>query len=100
MWWHHIEALAPLNLLVNYWWRRTPAFMDSPVNALMLAILTLRGLPPEQRAAWRQQFDHYIFSDADRAVAHIPEHARHALAPLDDNGARAMRAHLLNRLKR
>lgn len=100
MWWHHIEALAPLNLLVNYWWRRTPAFMDSPINALMLAILTMRGLPPEQRAAWRQQFDHYIFSDPDVAVAHIPEHARNALAPLDDNGARAMRAHLLNRLKR
>lgn len=100
MWWHHIEALAPLNLLVNYWWRRTPAFMDSPINALMLAILTMRGLPPEQRAAWRQQFDHYIFSDPEHAVAHIPEHARNALAPLDDNGARAMRAHLLNRLKR
>jgi len=100
MWWHHVEALAPLNLLVNYWWRRTPDFRDSPVNALMMAILTLRGLPPEQRAAWRQQFEHYIFGDPEQAVAHIPEAARHALAPLDDNGARAMRAHLLNRLKR
>jgi hypothetical protein len=100
MWWHHIEALAPLNLLVNYWWRRTPDFMDSPINALMLALLTMRGLPPEQRRSWRHLFDHYVFADGDQAVAHIPEHARHALAPLDDKGARAMRAHLLNRLKR
>ncbi len=100
MWWHHIEALAPLNLLVNYWWRRTPDFMDSPINALMLAILTMRELPPEQRASWRRLFDHYIFCASEQTVAHIPEHARHALAPLDDSGARAMRAHLLNRLKR
>ncbi|KQY86782.1 MULTISPECIES: cupin-like domain-containing protein [Roseateles] len=100
MWWHHVEALSALNLLVNYWWRRTPDYMDSPINALMLALLTMRGLPPEQRRSWRHLFDHYIFDDGDRAVAHIPAHARHALAPLDDAGARAMRAHLLNRLKR
>ena len=38
------------NVLVNYWWRQSPAFMDSPMNALMLAIMTVRDLPPEQRA--------------------------------------------------
>ncbi len=37
MWWHHIESLDAFNVLVNYWWRQSPAYMDSPMSALMLA---------------------------------------------------------------
>lgn len=29
MWWHHIEALEAFNVLVNYWWRQSPPWMDS-----------------------------------------------------------------------
>ena len=36
----------------------------------------------------------------DQTVAHIPPDARHVLAPIDAAGARQLRAHLLNRLKR
>jgi hypothetical protein len=25
LWWHHVESLAPLNVLVNYWWRERAA---------------------------------------------------------------------------
>ena len=100
MWWHHIEALAPLNLLVNYWWSQAPEHMDSPMNALMLALLTMRDLPPAQRAAWANVFKHYVFEADGQTAAHIPPGARHALAPIDAAGARQLRAHLLNRLKR
>lgn len=100
MWWHHVEALEPFNVLVNYWWRQSPDFMDSPMSALMLALLTLRDLPPAQRQAWQTVFAHYVFeADADTA-AHVPAQARHALAPLDDAGARHLRAQLLKRLNR
>lgn len=99
MWWHHIEALAPFNVLLNYWWRASPAYMDAPVNALMLAILCLRDLPPEQRAAWQETFRHYVFEfDAEQAAGHIPEHARHALGTLDAGKAARLRAHLLRNL--
>jgi hypothetical protein len=54
MWWHHVEALTPFNVLVNYWWRQSPDYMDTPTNALMLALLTMRELPPEQRAPGRR----------------------------------------------
>jgi hypothetical protein len=100
MWWHHVESLSSFNLMVNYWWCRSPPAMGAPTTALMHAILSLRDLPPRQRAAWRTLFDHYVF-DADESVcAHIPEPGRGCLAPLDDVAARRLRAELLNRLNR
>jgi len=100
MWWHHMEGLEGFNVLVNYWWRQSPDYMDSPMNALMLALLSVRDLPPEQRETWREMFRHYVFdADAD-TIAHIPEAARGALAPIDDATARELRARLLQRLNR
>jgi hypothetical protein len=100
MWWHHVESLTPFNVLVNYWWRQSPDHMDSPMGALMAALLTLRDLPPEQREIWRNLFDHYVFRADESTAAHIPPHARSALAPLTDGGARHLRQALLNRFKR
>ncbi|HEY0684184.1 MAG TPA: cupin-like domain-containing protein [Steroidobacter sp.] len=100
MWWHHIEALDTLNVLVNYWWRQSPAFMDSPIGALMLAIMTVRDLPKEQRDAWFNLFRHYVFEADENTAAHIPEAARRALAPMDADIVRDIRARLLQRLNR
>jgi len=100
MWWHHVEALDGFNVLVNYWWRQSPDWMDTPNNALMHALMTVRDLPPAQRAAWAELFRHYVFeADADTA-AHIPPAARGLLAPFDDNVSRMVRAQLLKRLNR
>lgn len=100
MWWHQVEGLEPFNILINYWWRQSPAFMDTPFNTLLQALLTLRELPPAQRAAWQEIFRHYIFDSDGGEVAHIPPAARGMLAPLDAAGARALRAQVLNRLNR
>ena len=100
MWWHHIEALDPFNVLINYWWRQSPDFMDTPTNALMAAFLTMRDLPPAQRKAWQEIFRHYIFEADEHTTAHIPPNARGALAPLTEDGARALRTQLLKRLNR
>jgi hypothetical protein len=100
MWWHHIESLESLNVLVNYWWRQSPAFMDTPMNALMLAILTVRDLPPEQLQAWRNLFEHYVFAANEHTAAHIPPQARRVLGPLNAESARELRARLLQRLNR
>jgi Cupin-like domain len=100
MWWHHVEALDSFNVLVNYWWRQSPAHMDSPMNALMMAMLSVRDLPEEQRTAWQQLFDHYVFAADEDAHAHIPAPARGTLLPLDPDAARALRARLLRSLNR
>jgi hypothetical protein len=100
MWWHHVEALACFNVLVNYWWRQSPEYMDTPTNALMLALLSIRDLPPEQRNAWQDIFRHYVFEAGDQTAAHIPPSARRVLGPIGDDAARMLRAQLLKKINR
>lgn len=100
LWWHHVEGLDSFNVLLNYWWRATPGHMDSPMNALMLALMSVRDLPAEQRAAWQEIFRHYVFEADQDTAAHIPEGARRTLAPLTPEVARELRARLLQRLNR
>jgi hypothetical protein len=80
MWWHHVEGLDSLNVLINYWWRQSPAFMHSPADVLI--------------------FRHYVFDADETTAAHIPEHCRGMLAPINDTSARRIRAELLNKLNR
>lgn len=100
LWWHHMEALEDFNMLVNYWWRQSPAWMDTPMDALMHAILCVRDLPPTQREAWKEIFRHYVFDADESTASHIPEAARGVLSPLDEARARRLRARLLQRLNR
>jgi hypothetical protein len=100
MWWHHVEAFDPLNVLVNYWWRRSPAFMDPPANVLDYALLALRDLPAEQRAAWHDVFRYYVFEFDPGSLDHLPPDRRGVLAPLDETRARQLRAQVRNRLNR
>jgi len=100
MWWHHVEALDPFNILVNYWWNTSPVFMDTPQHTLLHALLSLRDRPAPEKAAWKTLFDFYVFGPADRAGAHLPPQARGALGALDDSSARRLRAQLLSKLNR
>jgi hypothetical protein len=100
MWWHHVEGLDGLNVLINYWWRQSPSYMSTPVNALNLALLTIRDLPADQRKVWHNIFQYYVFNADDDAFEHIPEPARGPLGPIDEQTARQLRADLLNRLNR
>ncbi len=98
MWWHHVEALGALNVLMNFWWRDSPSFIPSPQLALKLAMLSINALPIEQKAAWRAHFEHYVFGEAQ--AEHIPAHLRGLQGPLTEAVARQVRAELLNKLNR
>lgn len=100
MWWHHVEGLSAFNVLVNYWWRETPRYLGQPQEALNHAILAIRDLPPEDKAIWRQLFEHYIFDNGPEVTAHIPEGSRGILDPLTPETAGRIRAFLLRTLNR
>lgn len=100
MWFHHIEGLEPVNLLINAWWRQTPAHVDSPLNALHLALMTMRNLPEKERRIWQHHFQHFVFDADDNTWAHIPEAARGLLELPDETTSRQARAQLLSNLKR
>ncbi|WP_353217570.1 cupin-like domain-containing protein [Sandarakinorhabdus sp.] len=100
LWYHHVEAFAPFNVLINYWWRDTPRFLGQPQNALNHAVLAIRDLPQAQRDIWRQMFEYYVFSGGDEAAAHVPEHGRGVLAPFDADTAGRMHAFLLRSLSK
>lgn len=100
MWFHHVESLAPVNLLINAWWRQTPGFVDSPLSTLRLALMTLRDLPEKERQVWQHHFQHFIWDARPEHWAHIPEPARGLLGPIDETLSRQARAQLLSQLKR
>jgi len=100
LWWHHVEALARFNVLVNYWWNEAPTFLDTPQTTLLHAMLSLRDRSPAEKAAWRAMFDYYVFGPADQAAAHLPAHAQGPLAPIDATSARRLRAQIINKLNR
>jgi hypothetical protein len=83
MWWHQVRSLESVNMLVNYWWSPPKPDKGHPVDALLHAMLTIRDLPEQHRAAWREHFEHYVFAGT-AAGTHLPEDRRGILGPLDD----------------
>lgn len=100
MWWHHVEALSPFNVLVNFWSNFVPPFIDSPQVTLLHALLSLRDRPADEKAAWKALFDYYVFGDPELPRAHLPAHAQGPLAPIDDQLARRLRAQVTRKLQR
>lgn len=100
LWWHHVQALQPFNVLVNYWWNAAPAYIPAPPQALYHALWSLRDRPEREKQAWRALFDYYVFGDAQRAGEHLPPQARKTLGPIDETLARQLRAMLINKLNR
>jgi len=80
-WWHGVESLEPVSILVNYWWFDAPTGVAPPFDALLHAILAYRHLPARDRAVWRMMLDHYVFDANGDPAAHLPDHVKGILAP-------------------
>jgi hypothetical protein len=99
-WYHHVEALSPLNLLVNYWWNPARRDVGSPWDAMMHGLVALRRLPPDQRRAWRAMFDHYVFATETDPGAHLPEAVRGILGADSPADLATMRRSIIAALQR
>lgn len=100
LWWHHVQAHAPLNVLINYWWSTAPAQAGSPFECLIHGLLSIRNLRDEERAAWKALFDHFIFSPQPDDLAHLPVSARGVLGDLTPETAQMIRQFLIGSLSR
>ena len=76
MWWHDVLSLEDFGCLINFWWHESEPPQLSPLDALYHSVIALKNLQPNERAAWRAHFDHYVFGDNGDPVAHLPEKAR------------------------
>jgi len=98
-WYHHVEALDAFNVLVNYWWDPARRDIGSPWDAMMLGLMSLRTLPPDQRRAWRAMFDHYVFLANGDPGGHLPAAARGILDATSPQHVARMRRALLAKLQ-
>ena len=93
LWWHHVNATAPVNILMNYWHnnvRDGGAFL-----ALAHAMLSVRDLPQPQREAWRHWFEHFVFGpDAAHAADHLPKGAEGINGPASEQRTQMMRQYI------
>ncbi|MGV3555634.1 MAG: cupin-like domain-containing protein [Croceibacterium sp.] len=80
-WWHGVESLEPVSILVNYWWNDAPEGVAPAYDALLHAIYAYRHLPAGDRDVWRMMLDHYVFEANGDPAAHLPDHAKGILGP-------------------
>jgi hypothetical protein len=70
------------------------------MDIVMHAMLGLRDRPEAEKNAWRQVFEYYIFGPADTPREHLPANIQGALADLDNDSIRRLRALVKNKLNR
>jgi hypothetical protein len=99
LWWHQIEATAPFNGLINYWWDPFAGGPDAPYTAMLLAMIAIGERPPREREAWKAWFDHYVFRTNGHPLAHLPEEQHGLLGPLKENYGR-IRVRIMQLLRR
>jgi len=98
LWWHHVRSLDPVSMLVNFWWQPGAATQDYGAEALLLAMMSIKTLPPSHRDAWRALFDHYVFEDHGPPGVHLPAERRGVQGEMSPKAAAMLRADIARRL--
>ena len=102
LWWHHVESLMALNILINYWWKGklgSANKSDSGFDGLLHCLLNMNTLPPDPRQAWRAIFDHYVFDSRNDPAAHIAPHRRGVLGNVTPALEQEIKAWLVRRIQ-
>ena len=98
-WWHAVESLEDINVLVNYWWGGLESGSLSPNHSLMHSMLTIAKLSRQQRQSWQHFFDYLVFQqDADPA-AHLPDNLHDLITNLDPQQQNSVYEFLKTNLK-
>ena len=99
LWWHAVESLERINVLVNYWWGGIDDSGVSPNDSLLHAMVTIAGLDDNQRRAWRDYFDYYVFRSDKDPTAHLPDRLQDITTSLGPDQASEVRQFLADKLR-
>ena len=99
LWWHGVESLDPLNILVNYWWNETLPAHHKPILALIHSMALMSGLPDDQREVWRTFFNYFAFRTDGDPGAHLPSDLRDVVGNLSSTDRDQVLAFVAERLK-
>ena len=99
LWWHGVESLEPLNILVNYWWNDADASHHKPILSLVHSMVLMSGLPADQREVWRMFFDYFAFQTDGDPGAHLPSDLRDVMGKLSSADRDQVIAFIAERLK-
>ena len=98
MWFHNVESLDSLGVLVNFWWRDAAVHMFTPMFTMLHAMLSIKGLPDYEKDCWQRMFEQYVFETNGDPMAHLPEHAKGFFGEMTPEKAARLRLYLLQSL--
>ena len=99
LWWHGVESLEPLNILVNYWWNDTLPGHQKPILALIHCVALMAALPAEERELWQKFFNYFAFQAEGDPAAHLPADIRDVMGGLSSSDRDEVLAFVAERLK-
>lgn len=92
LWWHSVESLESVNVLVNYWWTGSGVATDSPFHSLLHSMLSISSLPEDERKIWRDFFDYFVFQTDIDPAAHLPDALQDVLGSLAPDARKRLKA--------
>ncbi len=98
LWWHGVESLEGLNILVNYWWGGQTEGTPSANDSMMHSMLSIAKLSPAKREAWRQYFNYYVFQTGNESQKHLPASLNDLVTDLSEEQKKALKMFLSKRL--
>ena len=97
-WWHAVESLDEVNLLVNYWWTEGVEPDIGANQSLMHSMLSIAQLSPHKRRAWRALFDHLVFRLEHDPSSHLPDDLKDIVTTMTDEQRRSVFQYLASAL--
>lgn len=102
LWWHHVQALSDINLLVNYWSGGSAGGNCAPPHAyaaMLMSILAMNNASPAVRQSWKAMFDYYVFKQSGELAEYLPDNKRGIMAGIDTASAERLKKWLISQLQ-
>ena len=99
LWWHGVDSLQDLNILVNYWWGGDTETKVSPNDSLLHSMMSIANLDQSKRQAWQQYFNYYVFKTGADPKGHLPSDLQDIVAKLSPEQEAELRAFLIKQLQ-